>query len=315
MKEFLNPRNAFERCRRWGVPIWQCPDMILLFVGVIAVISIILVTILSQRYQFSEEILVSVASMLAVAFLVAGFLLSVTLEKIAQANHLRAQFLRIVSHQLRSPITAARWALSSLMTDFGPMFPEGASRMISIVEDAVGRMRRVAEAVAEVSIAARMQKPQDTFAVQEVVLALSQEFDSAARIAGIAFVSNIDGKKCFIHADRDQMRYVVEVLLDNAMRYSKKGDTVSLGLTCEEKHVVISVHDTGMGIPVKEQGKIFEPFFRASAAHGVWPGGTGLSLFAAYSIVEALGGKLVFSSQEKRGSTFTITIPRADQKS
>ena len=314
LKDFFNPRNVFERCRLWGVPLWQCPDMIMVFVGALAVTTIILVTLLSQQYQFTEEVLVIVASALAVAFLVAGFLLSVTLEKIAQANHLRAQFLRIVSHQLRSPITAARWALSSLASDVAPTLPESAARMIAIAEDAIGRMRRVAEAVAEVSVAARMQRPQEVFAVQGVLESLSQEFSSAARIAGIPFVSRLEAKTCLIRADRDQIRYVVEVLLDNAMRYSKKGDTVSLGLSCEAKNAVISVHDTGMGIPQKEQKKMFEPFFRTSAAHGMWPGGTGLSLFAAYSIVQAFGGKLSFASQEKRGTTFAITVPRISEK-
>lgn len=308
--DFLKPESAMERCRRWNLPLWQCPDVIMLGIGALGVGTIAGAWIASARYEFSEELLVVIASVSAAGFLALGFLLSSTLERIGQANFVRTQFLRIASHQLRSPITATRWALSILRTDVVPKLSPDEARYIAIIDEATNRMHKVSEAVAEVSIAARLRPPKETFSLRELVEALGQEFSAPARAGGIRFEVRAGGGMCPVYADRDQMRYVLEVLLDNVLRYTKPGDTALLSFSCRENPEV-RVRDTGMGIGKEEQEMMLQPFFRGSYAQAAWPGGMGLNLFAAKSIVEALGGTLTFSSQKERGSEFVVSLPRA----
>lgn len=171
-------------------------------------------------------------------------------------------------------------------------------------------MRRLADAVSEVAVTERSPRKREIISVHAIVSELADEFGVAARSSGIRFNIRTPAEQCFVRADREEVRYVVEVLLDNALRFTRGSGTVDLVLSCDDKTVRIVVKDTGIGIPEEEQRKIADPFFRTPASYAMWPGGTGLSLFAARSITESLDGKFSFTSAEHKGSEFTIVFPR-----
>ena len=109
--------------------------------------------------------------------------------------------------------------------------------------------------------------------------------------------------------DMEKMRLVMENLIDNALRYTLPGGKVTVSLQYDKKEIVVSVEDTGIGIPTEQQKRLFEKFFRASNARPLYTEGSGLGLYLVRNIIEAHGGKLSFISQEGRGSTFSFALP------
>jgi signal transduction histidine kinase len=117
-----------------------------------------------------------------------------------------------------------------------------------------------------------------------------------------------------VRADRERLRQVLTNLIDNAVKYSRSGDTVVVRAVPENGVVSISVTDRGAGIPYDQQGLIFEKFGRAEVPGSSKPG-TGLGLFIARSIAEAHGGSLDVRSRPDEGATFTLTLPVATTRS
>ena len=113
----------------------------------------------------------------------------------------------------------------------------------------------------------------------------------------------------YIHADRDHLHEVLGNLFDNAIKYTPFGK-VSVNVTGDNDNVIISVADNGIGIPAEDIPHLFQKFYRVDNSETREVGGTGLGLYLSRRLVEAMGGKIELTSEYKKGSTFTITLPR-----
>jgi signal transduction histidine kinase len=104
-------------------------------------------------------------------------------------------------------------------------------------------------------------------------------------------------------------------MVDNAIYYTPSGGTVTIQLYVDARDVVFKVVDTGIGVPKREQHKLFTKFFRAGNARKARPDGTGLGLFMAQKIIVEQGGSIIFESEENKGSTFGFRFPLSTIKS
>ena len=117
---------------------------------------------------------------------------------------------------------------------------------------------------------------------------------------------------CAVETDRDKLRQVFSILLDNALKYSPDGGTVTVGVERKQETVEVSVADEGIGIPQADQEQIFRKFYRGTDAETrAGQGGTGLGLFIARGLVTAMGGRIWVESREGEGSTFAFELPAA----
>jgi signal transduction histidine kinase len=114
-----------------------------------------------------------------------------------------------------------------------------------------------------------------------------------------------------IRGDVSSLQEILQNLLDNAVRYTPSGGRICVRARSSGAEVVISVSDTGIGIPKVEQGRIFERFYRVDPARSREMGGTGLGLSIAKHLVEAHGGRIEVDSEVSRGSTFSIFLPKS----
>jgi signal transduction histidine kinase len=154
---------------------------------------------------------------------------------------------------------------------------------------------------------------QVNFAETDVRDVVGQVLDTvSAAYDGHRFVVELPDEPLPAQADPEKLRQVCTILVDNAVRYSPDGGTVTVGAARRENTVEISVEDEGIGIPQTDQEQIFRKFYRGSDAElRAGARGTGLGLFIARGLVTAMGGRIWVSSQEGHGSRFAFELPAA----
>jgi len=237
-----------------------------------------------------------------------------TEERQRYIDALKSEFVSIASHQLRTPLSIVKWILKmTLDGDLGEQNEEqqeflrkaytSNERMIDLVNDLLN-VSRLEEG--------RMEFHIIEFQLDELLKEVIDQYKVLFVQKGIAIKTKFKGAKgVVIKGDREKLSLVFTNLVDNAVKFTRKGGSVTLSITREKnKDVSVSIADTGMGIDEKDRGKLFTKFFRSDTAKRMQTEGSGLGLFIAKSIMYKHNGKITVTSQLGKGTTFVCTLPR-----
>jgi len=229
-------------------------------------------------------------------------------EELARLSQLRADFVSLVSHELRSPMAAVIGAARTLQDRWRMLSAAQRESFLALIGDETARL---AELVGDVLDTSRIEAGTFSYRFEEVDLArIVDEAVEAAALAQqeVQVVTSVNGRLPTIRGDRARLRQVLGNLIENAVKYSPEGGEVRVSAATGDGAVRIAVKDAGPGIPPDQQSRIFEKFGRADVEGGSKPG-TGLGLFIARSIAEAHGGSIGVTSGTEPGATFTLTLP------
>jgi two-component system, OmpR family, sensor kinase len=211
------------------------------------------------------------------------------------------KFVQDASHELRDPLTICRGHLELLGED-----PEDQRRTIALVLDELDRMGRIVD---DLQVLAETEQPDFLRAEwMELELVGHELLAKAGALARRRWELDEAGEGLFF-ADRQRLTEAVMNLAANAVQHTLEDETIAIGTSMGEEEVRIWVRDTGTGIAVGDQERIFERFTRGSGAHLRYRGG-GLGLAIVKAIAEAHGGGVELQSRLGEGSTFTIVLPR-----
>jgi signal transduction histidine kinase len=229
-------------------------------------------------------------------------------EELARLSALRADFVSLVSHELRSPMAAVIGAARTLQDRWRLLSGDQRESFLALIADETDRL---AGLVGDVLDTSRLEAGTFSYRFDDVDLArlVADAVDSAALTQqDVPVVAVLNGTLPAIRGDRTRLRQVLGNLIDNAVKYSPEGGKVEVTAVRAEGRVRIAVRDDGPGIPREQQERIFEKFGRADVPGSSKPG-SGLGLFIARSIAEAHGGTLEVSSVPREGATFVLTLP------
>jgi signal transduction histidine kinase len=229
-------------------------------------------------------------------------------EELARLSQLRADFVSLVSHELRSPMAAVIGAARTLQDRWRMLSAPQRESFLALIGDETSRL---AELVGDVLDTSRIEAGTFSYRFDEVDL--GRVVDEAVETAVLAqqevpVIASVVGRIPAIRGDRARLRQVLGNLIENAVKYSPEGGEVRVSAAAANGAVRITVRDAGPGIPRDQQDRIFEKFGRVDVPGASKPG-TGLGLFIARSIAEAHGGSLDVTSDAEPGSTFTLTLP------
>ncbi|MGH2995037.1 MAG: ATP-binding protein [Gaiellaceae bacterium] len=227
-------------------------------------------------------------------------------------DKLKSDFVATVSHELRTPLAAVYGAAMTLRRSDFEISPEHRDRLLAVI---VSESDRLARIINEVLAASRLDAGTFPLFVESCnPSALAQEVVEAARVHlpdGISIELTAPSGVPSIAADPDMMRQVLSNLLENAIKYSPAGGAVHVALEPHEGRVLFAVRDEGLGIPLGEQERIFEKFYRLDPDLTRGVGGTGLGLYICRELVRRMGGRIWVASREQEGSTFFFELPLA----
>lgn len=221
-----------------------------------------------------------------------------------------SEFVSIIAHQLRSPITAITWALTALRKgEYGKLATE-QTQIVTRAETSAGYL---IDLTANLLQLARMEQNRFTFTWSDVdPTALIEHVVERANLASLE--KNISIRVELppqplphLQADKEKLEIVLDNLLDNAIKYTPKGGAVTVSSHRGTLGILVTVTDTGAGIPKETQEKIFQKFYRGQNARTV--AGIGLGLYITKRIVEGHRGTISVSSVPGHGATFSVNLP------
>ena len=228
-------------------------------------------------------------------------------------EQVKSDFVSTVSHELRTPLTSIYGFAETLLRQDVMFGEEERQTFLRYIASESQRLTSIVDTLLNV---ARLDTGdlQVNLAETDVREVVGQVLDtvSAADVNGHRFVVELPDEPLAARADPEKLRQVCSILVENALRYSPDGGTVTVGAARRQDTVEVSVADEGIGIPQADQEQIFRKFYRgADAELRAGAGGTGLGLFIARGLVTAMGGRIWVSSQEGEGSRFAFELPAA----
>ena len=237
--------------------------------------------------------------------------LNEALNRLSELNQMKANFVANISHELRTPLTHVKGYIELLISEsLGPIAEE-QRHALSVSQRAAGKLEDMIEDLIMFSLASRGEMSMKLASV-DIRRLISLVGKSAARKAeerGVNLIVNPPENLPLVQADAEKISWVITQLLDNGIKFSPSGGTVTVTVE-EEGHnlVQVMVVDTGIGIPQSRMQEIFEPFHQLDGSSTRRFGGTGLGLSLVRQIVEAHGSLLDVKSDEGKGTTFKFPL-------
>lgn len=229
-----------------------------------------------------------------------------------EISRVKSDFISTAAHQLRTPLTGIRWALEALEKE------NITESQRALVENAVSKSKDLVAIVGTLLDISSIESGKHKYNFTKVdLLELMKEVvaDFTVQAAqGKVLLSLVPPEFMLppAHADRDQVKWVLNNLVENGIRYTPEGGSVQITFETFPERVQIHVRDTGIGITPKDRNNIFERFYRAGNAIAKENKGNGLGLYIARTIATDHGGDLNFTANENGpGTTFTLSLPRA----
>ena len=232
--------------------------------------------------------------------------------ELRRLERVRQDFVANVSHEFKTPLTAiqgfAETLLAGALDD-----PNNNRRFLEIIRDHAARLARLTDDLLKLALieAGKLEIEFSAVGLTELIEGCAETALLKASRKQITLEIDIPPGLPAARGDASLLRDVLQNLLDNAIQYTPAGGRIGVSTTAGAREAVITVADTGIGIPLAEQERIFERFYRADAARSREAGGTGLGLSIAKHIVEAHGGRLWVESTVGSGSRFYFSIPLA----
>jgi signal transduction histidine kinase len=232
-------------------------------------------------------------------------------DRLLRLDHAKSEFVSIAAHQLRTPLSALKWAQQMLIEgEAGPITEpqkallmqsqESVRRMVTLVNDLLAADHL------EYGKVAYMMKPAS---VEETLELTVKEIQPLATEHHVTLDIDIGAKRTTSHIDQERIKEAFLNILNNAIKYTPEGGTVTIRANYGMGRILLTIADTGIGIPMADRDRLFEKFVRMENAKKVDANGSGLGLFIVKKVIDAHGGKIWFDSVEGQGTTFYIELP------
>lgn len=310
-KTTFSQLNIPAQCQKYNVALWQCPSFLFFMMGIVIIISSLTAYALGTRYIDSPETVALIVLIFTAILFIMSFIITQGFERLAEASRLKSEFVSVVSHQIRSPLTNLNWTLDLLMSGNLGKVEEKQAEYFKILKENSGRM---GELVDDLLIVSRLEttklliKKEET-SLSDITQELIKQFTVFSQASNVEIIFNPSSDVPKIFTDPSQVKVAIENLLDNAIRYTKGGGRITMTLSKKDNKIFFEIEDSGLGIPKEDQKFIFQKFFRSNNARKHQTQGSGLGLYISKSIVERLGGQIGLRSQEGKGSTFWFVLP------
>jgi signal transduction histidine kinase len=234
-----------------------------------------------------------------------------TLERVSELSQLKANFVSNISHELRTPLTHIKGYIELLVTESLGTITEEQRHALQVSQQSTGRLETLIDDLIMFAVASRgeLSIKQEEVDIQRLANLAVKTSANKAQERGVNLNALIDEDLPPVQADMQKIAWVLNQLVDNGVKFTPSNGRVVVSVRREgENLIIVSVTDTGIGIPSAHLEEIFEPFHQLDGSTTRRYGGTGLGLSLVRQIIEAHGSMLEVQSIEGRGSTFKFPL-------
>jgi len=235
------------------------------------------------------------------------------LDRLTEISQIKANLISNISHELRTPLAHIKGYIELIgEKQLGSLTPEQV-KAIDVIQRATQRLGRLIEDLIQFSTASRegLRINLQQISLYNLTNSVIERSQDKANRAGITLETKIDPELPPLLADPDRLSWVLFQLVDNAIKFTSSDGRVTFLARQEDQHVILSICDTGIGIPNERMEEIFEPFHQLDGSPTRRYGGTGLGLALVKLILEAHETVMKVESEEGKGSTFSFPLPIA----
>lgn len=232
------------------------------------------------------------------------------LDRLTEISQIKANLISNISHELRTPLAHIKGYIELLAEEqLGPLSPEQGQAM-DVIQRASQRLGGLIEDLIEFSTASRegLRIEMQDITLADLATDVIERSQEKAEKVGVSIHTEIESGLPPLRADPDRLSWVLFQLMDNGIKFTPSGGNVTFTAKQENKQVLISIQDTGIGIPTDRVKELFEPFHQLDASPTRRYGGTGLGLAFVKLILEAHGTVMRVESEEGEGSTFSFPL-------
>lgn len=231
-------------------------------------------------------------------------------SELEKSEEIKNSFISDVSHELRTPMTTIAGFVTGILDDTIPA--DKQKEYLKIVHDEITRLSRLVNTFLDIT---RLQSDRLTlnktvFDINELIRICIIGLESKIADADIDIELNFETDSCFAYADRDSITRVVTNLLDNAVKFTNKGGLIIVTAKTRQHEVIVSVRNTGCGIPKEQQDMIFTRFYKADRSRSQNKEGTGIGLYLVKNILQAHGKDISVNSVEGEYAEFIFTLEK-----
>jgi signal transduction histidine kinase len=233
------------------------------------------------------------------------------LERVSELSQLKSNFVANISHELRTPLTHIKGYVELLITESLGALTEEQRHALQISQQSTNRLETLIEDLIMVSLASRgeLSIKQENVDIRRLANLAVKSYANKAQERSVSLHAIVDENVPLAQGDSQKIAWALNQLVDNAIKFTPSNGRVTLNIERDgENLVIVSVSDTGIGIPPNRLEDVFEPFHQLDSSSTRRYGGTGLGLSLVRQIVEAHGSMLEVQSVEGRGSTFRFPL-------
>lgn len=233
-------------------------------------------------------------------------------EELKKLNKMKDEFVFIATHDLKTPVTAIDGYIS-LIEKKQPKFSEDIEKNFEEVKAASDRLKQLINDLLQVARgeSGTIKVEIAPVDINEIITKVREEVQVIADNKKVKLTTNFDPSVKIVLGDALKLPEIIENLMSNAIKFNNPDGSVVVTTKKAENFLEIAIADTGHGIPIAEQSRVFEKFFKYRNEKTQDVPGTGLGLFVVKMLIEKMGGKISFTSAEEKGTTFTFTLPLA----
>ncbi|MGB2925120.1 MAG: two-component system sensor histidine kinase RppB [Limnothrix sp.] len=252
---------------------------------------------------------VSLPMALGLVAISSWWLAGLAMQPIYQSYQQQQQFTADATHELRSPLASLLATVEAILRLDADS--QDTKTMLQTVER---QGRRLGQLVNDLLLLSRLEQKNIVEAwvnccLNDLISDLTEEFLEMAIAANVTLTNEIPSRELYVVGNESQLYRLVSNLIDNAIRYTPSGGSISLTLTADDRFALITITDTGIGIPLEQQQHIFKRFYRVNNDRSRKTGGTGLGLAIVRAIADVHQGSIQVQSDSVTGSQFTIRLP------